>query len=235
MRAACGWGVEEGWLPTMPFSAARAGATKVPRRSKVPEMDEIRRVIDTARGAADLRAAVGVRLVVVTGMRAAEVAGLRWDGVDVESGRIHIAGQASQHRRGYRVGTKYRGLEGRTVTVDAATIAALVEYRASLHCPTEWVLGADGDPLPPDARWLTARWRRYAEAAGVPAGRKDGYVLHDLRHAAASHALDAGVPVTAVAERLGQSPAVTLAVYAQAIRGAEQAAGDALAKRLDTL
>ncbi len=63
-------------------------------------MDEIRRVIGAARDAGDLRATAGLRLVVVTGMRAAEVAGLRWYGIDVDSGRVHVVGQASQHRRG---------------------------------------------------------------------------------------------------------------------------------------
>lgn len=95
------------------------------------------------------------------------------------------------------------------------------------------MLGGDGEALPPDVRWLTQRWMKYAKAAGVPAGRKDGYVLHALRHATATHALDAGIPVTAVAARLRQSRAVTLSVYAQAVKGAERSADDALAARLD--
>jgi integrase len=233
LRAACRWGVDEGWMTAVPFSAGRVGATKVPRRTKAPTIDEVRAVIAAARAAGDERVAMALRLVLVTGMRAAEVAGLRWDGLEAITGRLDIAGQADQLRRGYRLGTKYRDGQGRIITLDPATVAEMVAYLATLEVPGPYVLAGDGEELPPDVRWLTRRWMKYAAAAGVPAGRKDGYVLHDLRHAAATHALDAGIPVTAVAARLGQSPAVTLAVYAQAVKGAERNAGDALAARLD--
>lgn len=233
LRAACRWGVEEGWMVSVPFSAGRVGATKVPRRTKAPTIEEVRAVIDAARAAGDERVAMALRLVLVTGMRAAEVAGLRWDGLTSDTGRLDIAGQGDQLRRGYRLGTKYCDGQGRIITLDPGTVAEMLAYRATLQYPGPFVLAGDGEELPPDVRWLTRRWMKYATAAGVPAGRTDGYVLHDLRHAAATHALDAGIPVTAVAARLGQSPAVTLGVYAQAVKGAERNAGDALAARLD--
>lgn len=60
-----------------------------------------------------------------------------------------------------------------------------------------------------------------AEAASPLAGRP-----YDLRHAAASLWLNAGVAVTEVARRLGHGVAVLLKVYANCIDGQGEAAND---------
>lgn len=57
------------------------------------------------------------------------------------------------------------------------------------------------------------------EAASPPAARP-----YDLRHAAVSTWLDAGVPPTQVAERAGHGVAVLLRVYAKCLAGQEDAA-----------
>jgi integrase len=51
--------------------------------------------------------------------------------------------------------------------------------------------------------------------------------LHDLRHAHASHLLEAGVPVKVVSERLGHaSVSITLSVYQSIMPGMQEAAAD---------
>jgi integrase len=58
--------------------------------------------------------------------------------------------------------------------------------------------------------------------------------LHDLRHLHATTLLLSGVPVHAVAARLGHAdPAITRRVYAHVIRSAEAAAADIFAQTLN--
>jgi integrase len=71
-----------------------------------------------------------------------------------------------------------------------------------------------------DRWWKLARERVLTPAqVGSPLARRP----YDLRHAAASLWLNAGVPATEVARRLGHSVAVLLKVYANCIDGAETA------------
>src|SRR5262249_497836 len=56
---------------------------------------------------------------------------------------------------------------------------------------------------------------------------------YDLRHAAASLWLNAGVPPTEVARRLGHSVAVLLKVYANCIDGGEDGVNDRIGERSD--
>lgn len=63
-----------------------------------------------------------------------------------------------------------------------------------------WTLGGGG---------LPSRYRGSAAAAGLP----EGTTSHDLRHHYASVLLAAGESVHAVAERLGDDPAMVLRVY----------------------
>lgn len=56
---------------------------------------------------------------------------------------------------------------------------------------------------------------------------------YDLRHAAASLWLNAGVPPTEVARRLGHSVAVLLKVYASCIDGEEGGMNDRIGRALD--
>jgi integrase len=65
------------------------------------------------------------------------------------------------------------------------------------------------------------------EAASPPARRP-----YDLRHAAVSTWLNAGVPPTQVAEWAGHSVAVLLRVYAKCIAGQEEAARHRIALAL---
>jgi integrase len=74
-------------------------------------------------------------------------------------------------------------------------------------------------PIPP--RFVTQQFGRVATKLGFA-----GLRFHDLRHNCASHLLNAGRPVSDVARQLGHAtPAVTMAVYADAIPEKNDAAG----------
>jgi integrase len=69
-------------------------------------------------------------------------------------------------------------------------------------------------------------WRAARTAALTPAQQASPLARrpHDLRHAAVSLWLDAGVPATEVSRRAGHSVAVLLKIYAHCIDGQASAA-----------
>jgi hypothetical protein len=76
-------------------------------------------------------------------------------------------------------------------------------------------------PLRPEA--LSKAWAKVCAGAKV-----EGLRLHDLRHLHATVLIDAGVPVTTVAARLGHARmSTTLDVYAHAVRASDGIAADA--------
>ncbi|MEX0754127.1 MAG: tyrosine-type recombinase/integrase [Actinomycetota bacterium] len=81
----------------------------------------------------------------------------------------------------------------------------------------------DGSPLNPES--LTAAFRRFADKVGIPRWNR----MHDLRHAAATQLLHAGVPVHVVSAQLGHSsPQITWGTYSHVLREQREQARDAL-------
>jgi integrase len=84
----------------------------------------------------------------------------------------------------------------------------------------------DGSALHPDA--VTGLFERQIEAAGLPRIR-----LHDLRHTWASLALQQGVPLKVVSERLGHSSiSITADTYQHVTEGMDRDAADRVAQVL---
>jgi hypothetical protein len=79
----------------------------------------------------------------------------------------------------------------------------------------------DGRQLHPDL--VTDTFQRIAESAGLPPIR-----LHDLRHTAASLALQAGVPMKVVSEQLGHS-SLSITADASVLPAVAHAAAEAVA------
>lgn len=78
-------------------------------------------------------------------------------------------------------------------------------------------------------------WRAAREAAFTPAQASSPLARrpYDLRHACASLMLNAGVPATEVARRLGHSVAMLLKRYANCIEGQELAANERIVRELE--
>ena len=173
------------------------------------------------------------RLAAMTGMRRAELCGLRTRDVDWKTGvvevrhtltAVHVKAQEgeSKPKRGQAVQVvdgEPKGGKSRPVDLDLATLAVLKAHKATLAreklaspLPSFNRAGLlfvmeDGTALHPD--YLSRRFRKLTDGTDLPRIR-----LHDLRHTHASLLLAAGVPVHVVSQRLGHAdPGFTMRVY----------------------
>ena len=147
------------------------------------------------------------RLAAFTGMRRGELAGLRWDDVDLDRGAVHVRQQRVQ--LGYAVvegpPKTQRGV--RVVDLDRATVEVLRDHAVGQGAERVlagdvwkdqgWVFTReDGSPIHPER--ITRTFTRLAAGLGLPSIR-----LHDLRHGYASHALAAGANMKIIQNQLG--------------------------------
>ena len=161
-------------------------------------------------------------------MRRGEPAGLRWDDVDLEHGRLRlrnsrVKGDGDVTEQGLNL----KGKRGRQITVDPVTAAALRAHRkAQLEERMAWggawqdsgrvFVHEDGSPFHPDS--ITKMLKNRCKVAGLP-----WIGVHGLRHTWASLALEAGVHPKVVQERLGHSSiAVTLDIYSHTTPGMDE-------------
>jgi integrase len=232
-KAACAWGVSRRLLRSNPVTdaAPRLGSG---RRTVRPEPDQVVALLSAA-AEESTRAALALRLAAVTGAREAEIVALSW--ADIAGDTLRIGRQ--RHGFGGEAVVRDRTKTGRqrTVTLDAGTVAAVEAWRVEAEelvgAPTTWMLSEPGAADPPSPRWLYDVFVRAAMQAGIPVGRAEGFVLHDLRHWAASTALRDGHDPVTVAARLGHSPDTLLRIYAQEIEQGQAGVAASLAARLD--
>jgi integrase len=148
-------------------------------------------------------------LVAYRALRRGEAVGLRWEDVDLGTGSIRITQQIVQLGWKTEVGDPKTQHGERTISIDEATVRVLRRWRdIQQRERTTWGPDADttglvftredGTGLHPDL--ATDGFQRLSRLAGLPPIR-----LHDLRHTAASLALQAGVPMKVVSEQLGHS------------------------------
>jgi integrase len=222
-------------------SANVASRAKAPRpgnrmltEAQVWDVSELRRFLAFVRGT--YLGAVW-RLLALTGMRRGELLGLRWADVDVTERRVSVR-CARVSVGGAVVESSPKGGRGRVIDIDDETASALVGYRAhqraALSMKRRDGEAADlvatletGAPVHPDV--FSRMFTRLVDEAGLRPIR-----LHDVRHTHCTLALQAGVPVKVVSERLGhRDVAFTLASYAHVIPGMQAEAASRLASLVD--
>jgi integrase len=179
-----------------------------------------------------------VWLVMVTGMRRGEVLALRWFDVDLDAAMLAI-------RRNYvrsnarRIEKDTKTHQMRRISIDAETVAVLVDHRARYEEqvraiggePTEQAFLFSYQPLhaaAADPSAVTRRYGRMCAALGI-----DSH-LHALRPYPATELLTAGVDLRTVAGRLGHGGggATTLRVYAAWVGEADRRAAELLGTRM---
>jgi integrase len=203
--------------PAAPVRKRRSTPAAVSDGPSVLDRQQCEILLSTSRDS-DIYGAVLIALA--TGMRRNEILALRWDHVDFAAGALWV-GQSVVHIRGETTRKAPKNGEARTVTLPAE---ALSELRRIKTVQAEQLLrlgarqtsdtevcrrGADG--AMPTPRALSAAFERLAKMAGMPACN-----FHVTRHSHASELLRLGVPVHAVAERLGHRDggALLLRTYA---------------------
>ena len=133
-----------------------------------------------------------IRLLAHTGMRRGEVLGLTWAMVDWR----HRVLRLPDSKTGKRV-----------VPLSPQAVALLREAR-SRNNPSSFVVPtSNGGPI--EGANLTHTWTRIRKRVGLEDVR-----LHDLRHSAASDAINAGVPLAVVGRILGHRKPSTTQRYA---------------------
>ena len=180
-----------------------------------------------------LRWQLTVYLLSITGARRGEIAGLRWDDIDMETGLIHI-----QHSLNY---TPDKGIfldstktkHKRYVKIPPQIIHLLRKYRAEqaeyiLSCYGQYdnqgYLFAQPDGKPSNPETITAWFCRFSKRHNL-----HGVHAHAFRHSAASILIANGVDVVTVASMLGHSdPTTTERVYAHALEESRAKAAECI-------
>lgn len=163
-----------------------------------------------------------VRLLAATGLRRGEVVGLQW--ADVEPSVLKVQRAVVDLKGGGVLVKEPKGKRSRTVHLTGVAAQVLAEQWAERR-PVEspWVFPSwRADPsgrVPRSPSSVSTQWQRHRDRMGAPTVR-----LHDLRHAFATIALDAGASPAAVSAQLGHAQvSTTMNIYASATsEGAEQ-------------
>jgi integrase len=177
-------------------------------------------------------------VALATGMRMGELLALRWADLDLDRGRLTVTRTLTRDRAGsWTIGEPKSVAGRRGITLPAGAVAALRRHRTAqlermLRQRDTWQAldlvfdAGDGSLLMPST--VKKVFVALTERQGLPRLR-----FHDLRHTSATLALEAGVPVKAVSERLGHSDvAMTLSRYAHVTESVEREAADRLAMAL---
>lgn len=184
----------EGEVVTNPALGLRA--PKV--RRKLPEVldaDEMAQLVEVPGDDAEaVRDRALLELLYSSGLRVAELCGVRWQDLDAAGGLLRVTG---------------KGAKTRLVPVGAKALAALAALRAQDGGRDDdpLVRGRRGAPLTPNG--VRARLKRRAQAQGV---WKRVYP-HLLRHSCASHLLESSGDLRAVQELLGHADIGTTQIY----------------------
>ena len=216
--------------------ARLARPPRVPRRQVSPLTIEQARTFRAAVAGDRLEA---LYLVAVgCGLRQGEILGLRWDDVDLERRTLSVRFALARVDGELRLVEPKSATSRRTVPMPAFVADALAAHRVRQATEALPRRPAPPDPFadlvftttlgtPLDGISVTRRFQRVLKGAGLPRQR-----FHDLRHAAASYMLAAGVPARVVMETLGHSEiSLTLNTYSHVLPGLGRDAAD----RMDAL
>ena len=176
-------------------------------------------------------------VALASGARLGELLALTWADVDMAAGRVSIS-KAGQHVAGEWVTTTPKTRAGsRALALPGEAMQALRHQRAQqarwrLKAGSDWqgselvFSGATGRPLhgADVANAMRHTCRRLELPPVTP---------HGLRHLHASLLLQEGLPVPLVSQRLGHAnPAITMSVYAHALKRQDDEAAAAIGRAL---
>lgn len=169
-----------------------------------------------------------IRFAAFTGLRAAEIAGLKVKALDLDKGMVQITETLSEVN-GHLYTVPPKTYQSRSVPLPDFLAQELQEHLNTLDgSPDEYVFRASGGgPL----EWHNF-YNRHFKPAVRQAGLPESTRFHDLRHTYASLLISQGAHSRAMMERLGHSSInVTLGTYGHLLPGLDEE----LTKKLDQL
>jgi integrase len=177
------------------------------------------------------------RLAAVTGMRASELAGIRWAHIDLKEGLVSVEGTMKRAKAQWKLSPTKNAASVGILTLDDRTVEMLRIYKEQqvffVREETAWTdlgvvfLNAKGRPL--HQATVVKCLRRYCAELDLPPIR-----LHDLRHGFATMLLEAGENPKLVSEALRHaSVSTTMNIYAHVSKGHTRRAVQALADGID--
>jgi integrase len=220
------------WIKSNPADVARKPRKPAPEPNP-PTREQAAQII-IASWEEDADWGMFVWLTMVTGMRRAELLGLRWHHLDLIRGVLEI-------RRNYvwvegcAIDKDTKTHRMRRIALDADTVELLADHRRRYEEAIQSVGATSRDdafvfshrvahdrPYSPD--WVSHRYARMCAKLGI-----DSH-LHALRHYTATELLAAGVDLRTVAGRLGHASggATTLRVYAAWVDASDRRAAEIL-------
>ena len=150
-----------------------------------------------------------LRFALLTGLRPSEYLALTWQDCDLQNGLVKVRRSLKRTtERGYFFGELKTKSSNRAIYLDIDTLELLRKAYCLRRSSADLVFhNRKGGPL--NLGTVQSLLARILETAGLPHCR-----LYDLRHSHASLLLEKGVPVQAVATRLGHSsPNTTMLNY----------------------
>ncbi|MBA3825479.1 MAG: site-specific integrase [Ktedonobacterales bacterium] len=164
-------------------------------------------------------------LAVATGMREAELLGLRWQDVQLRFLTVRVAQTLHRLRGRFVLEEPKSRMSRRTLPLPSAAAEILVKWSETQEIDKEKMGAAWGENWglvfttpagqPLHYSQALAHFRLLLEKAGLPLSTR----LHDLRHTFATLLLERGVHIKAVSELLGHSSVnITLSIYGHVTR-----------------
>jgi len=172
-------------------------------------------------------------LLLGSGLRRGEALGLRWDDIDFKGRTVSVSRSLGVVDGGLVMSYPKTKASTRTISVGSSVIDALQAHRRKQtqvrlaaeswpHSDRHIFMTESGGMVRPE--FVTRRLKHLVSEAGVPWIR-----LHGLRHTMASLALQNGVDIATVSERLGHADTnITARIYLHGSKESDRAAADVL-------
>lgn len=179
----------------------------------------------------DIRIKTAFIILLFTGMRRGELAGLEWEDIDFEKCTINIC-RTSNYSKSIGIYTKEPKTESSicTISLSETVINQLTEYKewylrnneSHNNKPKRLFINKNGGPISPANfnAWLAKLRNHY----NLP-----HFSIHSLRHTNITLQIALGIPLTTVSGRVGHSrTSTTTDIYAHFIRTSDQQAANML-------
>jgi len=214
--------VVDGYIIKSPAVAIKLPSVKG-KDVKPLDKEEIGKLLEEARGQ---RIYSVIYLAIHTGMRKGELAGLRWQDVDLKTGIISVRQGVKHDRKNktYVTGSTKTETAMRSIPVDASSIAELRRHKArqaqerlefgAAYEDNGLVFTRPGGPIL-CLNGVSTQFNNLVKKSGI-----DRRTFHDLRHTFASICISQKVNIKALSQYLGHAEiSITLDTYGHLLPG----------------